>query len=119
MDPSKKEGTVRIRNMGDDDNSIKCFGHCLSITRRGMVMRSQAGLYTYNCREVKEARGHWETYQGSQLETWPVSDQNYWANTAFSLSTKNMGHPVQWIPRLHRYMVLYSPFAMFLLHTCL
>lgn len=57
MDLTKKGGKVRIRNMGDDDHGIKCSGRCLSITRRGMVMRSQGGRCTNNCREVKEAAG--------------------------------------------------------------
>lgn len=117
MDLTKKGGKVRIRNMGDDDNSTKCFGRCLSITGRGMMRRNPGGLYTNNCREVKEARGHWETFQGSQLETWPGSDQNSWANTAFSLSTKNMGHPVQWIPRLQIHGLIFSICYVFASHT--
>lgn len=116
MDLTKKGGKVRIRNMGDDDHGIKCSGHCLSITRRGMVMRSQEGRCTNNFREVKEAAGTGKYSRVASLKP-GLCQIKITGLTRHSLYPQRIWATLFSGSRGCRYMVLYSPFAMFLLHT--
>lgn len=116
MDLTKKGGKVRIRNLGDDDNSIKCSGRCLLITRRRMVVRSQGGLCTNNCREVKEAAGTGKPSRIASL-TPGLCQIKITGLTRHSLYPQRIWATLFSGSRGCRYMVLCSPLAMFLLHT--
>lgn len=64
------------------------------------MRRDQRGLYTNNFGEDRKHVGTGKHSGVASSNPGLYADQNYWANMASSISTKNMGQPVQWIPML-------------------